>query len=202
MFFCPICNNSYDITKPSKEQKGGADSESPMTVSSEAGLSVDQLVQKAIDRDDIEASEIASFKIDDLKKSAEYKRLGRKDKELVYNLLHDRLPSDKKAFRSSQTRKNIALFSCGNCGHIRPIDDGTLIYSRSFGGTRKSDLTVDYSNRVESDVLLRTRRYSCVNSSCPSHSDSTKRMAVMYRLSDSGFHMGYTCTACRTSQTV
>ena len=80
---------------------------------------------------------------------------------------------------------------------MRPINDGTLIFSRSFGIDTDDIDSSHNPDLVNEPTLLRTRRYKCSNEKCPSHTDPTKREAVIYRKGDT-YQVDYICTTCKT----
>ena len=203
MFFCPVCNNTFDIVKPSSDsQKGGKVADSPATETSDefqTGGSIRDIVQRVINKEEIDVSDVASLDIDKITHVPEYKKLSKKAKELVYNTIFDMLPVEKKLMKEadqSQTQ-NLAFFKCYNCGEMQPISEGTLIYSQNY----KQDETVANveinTDLIHDPTLRRTRRYTCHNKDCVSHKDLSKREAVMFRMGDS-YHINYVCTACET----
>lgn len=209
MFFCPNCNHTYDITKHSvQSQKGGksVDSDTVETVDTEemtGGANwVDELVNKAINHEEIDPASMSNLDLNLLPKNPSYKKLNKKSKEYVYNKLLELLPNDKKLKgqdnKGTDGQTNVAFFKCNNCGDQKPVADGQLIFSRSYvrDDNETGDINIDL---VNDPVLLRTRRYECRNKSCPSHKDLSKREAVMGRIGDS-YKMFYICVACETRQ--
>lgn len=223
MFFCLICNHTYDITKPT--QSGGvklkellvepviehvvepvveateiAEPDSPVTVTTDdvqmGGAMWDELVLKIVNNEEISAD--TNIDLEEVKKSGEYKKLSKKMKELVHNKLYELMPVEQKIQKDNvDAKNNIAFFKCNNCGDMRPIKDGTLIFSRTFG-VENEDLDPFHNiDLVNEPTLLRTRRYKCPNGKCVSHTDNNKREAVIYRQGDT-YHVNYICVACNT----
>ena len=202
MFFCPNCSNSYDITKPSADQTGGAEADTITTVSTtqSAGGDMDDLVNRIMEKEDIGPNDVVGVQLDSLKKVPAYKKLNKKWKEFVYNKISDQIPKNKKikSLDKDKLKRNLAFFKCTNCGHMQQIKDGTKIYSRSFGVDDQYHINRVNPHRIESNVLLRTRRYNCPNVKCLSHKDDEKREAVIYRIGDS-YMVGYSCVACNAN---
>ena len=59
-------------------------------------------------------------------------------------------------------------------------------------------LVTDSSYFTHSNVLPRTRAYTCPNVKCVTHKDKKQKEAVMRRINDTSYHMVYICTACKT----
>jgi hypothetical protein len=207
MYFCPECNNVFDITK-SVEQGGGNkmfdESSESMSLSEKTtsnmngGVDIDALVDKLMADKEITSEELKDVSLDMLTKNVEYKKLKSKDKEYVYNKLQDLLPKEeKKIIKEETVAKKIekAYFICNNCGFTKPIEEGTLIFSRV-----SSDISQNYSGSELSDmryssILPRTRKYICPNKECESHIDPAKREAVFFRLNNT-YKVKYICITC------
>jgi len=133
MFYCPNCNNTFDITKLSAQaiealqqantnQHGGyfTDSftDSSLESSANGNTSVKQMINslmqqgggnieniiESILKKTIKDEDIKGVSIDDITNNQSYKKLNKKEKERVYNKIQDMLPIDKK--RTSQVKKN------------------------------------------------------------------------------------------------
>lgn len=187
MYFCPNCNNIFDITKnPHKEkQLGGA----------KDYLSV---INKIINGEDISSDDTKGLSLDDLVKENTYKKLSAEQKELVYNKIQQLLPIDKKSIEENAGTPTAdkAYFICKNCGFLKPIEDNTLIYSRVSSDISQSYTSSDISEMINSDILPRTRKYVCTNSKCISHTDPSKKEAVFFRINNS-YNVKYICLACK-----
>lgn len=89
-----------------------------------------------------------------------------------------------------------AYYFCKNCAYSKAMESGTLILSKTNSRSVNSYMNMDkLKNKIYSNILPFTRNYICINKSCESHKDSSKREAVFYRLSDST-QVWYTCRAC------
>ena len=194
MFFCPNCNNTYDIARTATDiQTGGKNTSESSTQSFE------DIVSKIINGNDISLDDVNDLDITLFLKSIAYKKLSSKKKELVYNKIQDRLPESKKALMQNKTTEfnesNVAFFVCKNCIYNVPIKDGTLIFSKSSSDITRSYTSTTDVNKIHSNILPLTRKYICVNDKCDSHKDITKREAVIYRVHNS-FGVKYKCTTC------
>lgn len=225
MFFCPNCNNSYDISKTIPDQFGGQfDSESfdDSTIDSlsntselpsisedvkvDADADVDSLSGGAVTiidkilNEELTEKDIAQMNVQHFFNSSEYKKLNGKDKELVYNKIQDSLPQNKKKIQEQLTKntdeESNTFFVCNNCKYTEKIKSGTKIFTRTADNISKTYAVSDYSDMINSDILPRTRRYICPNKKCPSQKDITKREAIFFRLNNS-FRIKYICTACK-----
>ena len=183
MFFCPKCNNSFDITnKIDTKQTGGKTSNS---------LNVDDIIQKALSNT-LEKSDVIGISIEQIEEAASFKKLKQKNRENIYNIINDMLPNN------SNNDSNIdhhAYFICLNCSYSVEIEPNTLIFSRTSSEVSQSYTTSDVKNMRYSDILPYTRKYICPNKSCVSHTDPTKKEAKFCRKNNS-YCIRYICMAC------
>lgn len=159
------------------------------------------IIKKIINNELLSKDMIINISLDELSKSPSFKKLKIKQKEYVYNKIQDLLPVDKKKILSDDNvyqPKDSAYFICNNCGIMKKINEGTLIFSRVSSNIAQSYSTSDYNSMVYSDILPRTRKYICPNDTCDSHTDPIKREAVFFRMNNT-FKIKYICTACHTS---
>ena len=199
MYFCPNCNNVFNITKDST-QTGGENEisdNSETTISSVSLTDEEKFMSKLLSNDHITDKDINKISLDDLVQSTAYKKLKQKQKEIIYNKVQDLLPNDKKRLFNEKPNKNIekAYFICNNCGYRKPIENGTLIFSKVSSDISQSYSPVQVENMKYSDILPRTRKYICPNTKCESHDDLTKREAVFFRLNNT-FRIRHICQAC------
>ncbi len=224
MYFCPNCNNVFDIIKGPAEpiHTGGKNKDIlDMKISDFNDLEFnieelwggkkngdeetdtdiyDQLLKKVINNEKIDKKDIDRISLDDLVQSNIYKKLKLKQKQYVYNKIQDQLPlSKKKVFNENDTKKNIdkAYFICNNCGYRKPIKKNTLIFSKVASDVAKNYSSSDVTDMKNSDILPRTRKYICPNKSCESHIDPHKREAVFFRMNNT-FNIKYICQTCDT----
>ena len=187
MFFCQNCNNVFDITKTSK-QTGGKDS-------------YEDVITKILNNDKMDKSNVEKISIEELVNNPSYKKLKGKQKETVYNKIQDLLPIDSKklyteSVQKGQTEK--AHFICTNCGNTKPIEKGTLIFSRASMDVAKNYSSPNVNQMQYSDILLRTRKYLCPNKTCESHNNLEKREAIFFRTNNT-FRIKYICLTCNAA---
>lgn len=194
MFFCPNCNNIYDITKniETPQQKGGQISDTPNTVSSQftnTSDNISELINAALS-DTLDSANIA-FDMQTLSNHPSFKKLSAKNKELIINKLTKNNP---------QTTSN-AFFICNNCGNNEPIKPQTLIFKKNYDQTNydyDADNIEKIKNLANVDYIFLTRNYTCINDKCPSHDDHSLRAARFIRVKGS-FAVRYVCTACNST---
>jgi len=185
MYFCPNCDNVFDITKHIEIKHTGG-----------ATPNYDQIVKDIIEEK--EEINIDDVDVNALTKSNAYKKLKSRQKEYVYNRVMDLMPLNKKNLEDGTKIVNErAYFKCNNCGYLQKIKNGTLIFRRVSKVRTESYETIDVKNVVHSDILPRTRKYFCTNSNCESHKDPNKKEAVFFRLNNT-YRIKYICLACET----
>lgn len=194
MYFCPNCNNVFDITR--EEGKTIASETSEDSKKGGAKIDYNELINKLIENEEIEET-IENLDIDDILKSDAYKKLKSKQKEYVYNRLQDILPLNKKKITYEDVQGESAYFICKNCGSMKKIDPGTLIYSSVSGDITQSYSVEDNSTMKYSDILPFTRKYKCPNKDCPSYQDASKKEASFFRMNNT-YKVKYICHACNT----
>lgn len=94
---------------------------------------------------------------------------------------------------------NQMYFVCNTCGNSEPIKPRTKIFSKT-----STDISKEYhTSKIKPDHLInittlpRTRNYICPNKQCITHTDLSKREAVMNKFGDT-YRVTYICTACKT----
>lgn len=185
--YCPNCNNLFNITKSINPQKGGE-------------LSEDSIIDKILNKEPVVLDDI-KININDIVKNQSYKKLNKEEKEYVYNTIQDLLPKNEKKIMKEKNEnieeQSTALFICENCGTTKKIPPGTKIFNKTSKNISRNYSRGDYSDMINSDILPRTRKYICINKSCISHTDPTKREAVFLRANNS-YKIVYICTACKS----
>lgn len=210
MYFCPNCNNVFDITRTSNQEGGMDDIESIDTATSDSSSITinqaggvkddvyDDMVKKLLHHEKVEVGDIEKLSLDDFVKSNAYKKLKHHQREYVYNKFQDLIPLDKKKIIKEDALKQTidkAYFICNNCGYLKPITEGTLIFSKVSSDVAQSYSTSDIKDMVHSDILPRTRKYLCPNNKCESHNNPEKREASFFRMNNT-FKVKYLCQAC------
>jgi hypothetical protein len=192
MYFCPNCNNVFDVTKTTSQFGGymseNSDSSSSSISSQSAGSDqYEEIIKKILDNTELTDEDIDFVNLNELIKNNSYKRLKIKQKELVFNKIQDMLPNEKKQFlKDNQVKASTekAYFICNNCGFMKKIADGTLIFSRVSKDKAQSYATSDIQNMIHSDIIPRTRKYICINPECESHKNPNKREAIFFRMNN------------------
>ncbi|ARF09494.1 DNA-dependent RNA polymerase subunit Rpb9 [Indivirus ILV1] len=187
MYFCPNCNNIFDITKNPHGDKQSGGSKNYLTV-----------INNIINDEEVTESDTKDITLTELINEPHYKKLSSDKKELVYNKLQQLLPVDKKEVEANAgtLSQDKAYFICKNCGFLKPIEENTLIFSRVSNDISQSYTSSDVSDMANSDILPRTRKYICSNKKCVSNSDPSKKEAIFFRVNNS-YNIRYVCLACK-----
>jgi hypothetical protein len=209
MFFCPNCDNIYSITKnppvqPTQGQQGGkqySESDTPTSISDSETNSDNDIISMILKTGNYN-KEINMKTIDEIIKTASYKKLSSKDKVFVKNKLMEQLPQEEKIKMmetiTAKTASN-AYFICKNCGTYEQITQGTLVMSKlSTEGNHDFIDNTNYKNMIHVKTLPITRNYICPNDKCASHKDHEKREAVFFRMGTQ-YRIRYVCKTCQIS---
>lgn len=216
--FCKICENFMDITNnisspvenienTDKEQVGGGISnlEGIQIESSDYDVSIedsllggssisDNNVNDLLNGSDVELN-IKNFNIDDLNKNSSFNKLSSNQKTLVINRILEKMPKNTKTHKNNEiTTNKDSYFYCKSCGYNEKIPKKQFIFSR--GDEKKDDI---YSSRFINfkydNTLPYSKKYNCINDSCPTHTKPELKMAVFYRQTGS-YNIRYICTIC------
>jgi uncharacterized protein YlaI/transcription elongation factor Elf1 len=187
MFFCPNCDNVFDITNINKEQGGGAK------------LDYQELVNRILLKETIESDIISQLSLDDLVKHDAYNNLKPTHREYVFNKVMELTKNIEKKLKDTDVKEsqNRMYFICKNCGTTKRIKPNTLLFSKVSNDISQSYVASDLTIMKYSDILPITKKYICPNNNCESHTDLTKREAKFFRLNNS-FRLKYLCMACDT----
>jgi hypothetical protein len=213
MFFCPNCDNAFNIAK-SSAQAGGynisdsfsttesitSNEESSISVGGQKDGSIYENIIKDILSNKLTDDDLKAININKLIKSIAFKKLKGDVKQFVYNKLQDSLPKNKKKLleqHDDYSKSVEAFFICNNCGFTKKINEGTLIFSRTSDTVSQSYVAGDYKAMINSDILPITREYICPNSKCISHKNLSKREAKIIRVNNS-FAIKMICLVCST----
>lgn len=225
MFFCPNCNNAFDITKtvpgsgsdssaPPPASSSSAPSSAPSSASSSApssgvaepsldggkkALDYATVIDKIISRESIGDIDFNDFAEDNLLKTSSYTKLSKANKELVYNTIQDILPEshpDKKINTIGESKQYIKHKIYFVCNNCGFTKPMENKTKIFSRGTNNRYVSESYDNMIYSDILPVTRNYICSDKSCPSHKDETKREFKMFRMNNS-FQIKYICLACK-----
>jgi len=191
MEYCPNCNNIFNITKDGA-QTGGVSSES-------ASTEEEKLIAKLLTNKHITEKDLSNISLENLIDTLAYKKLKHKQKELIYNKIQDLLPDDQKKIFAEKPRQNLEKINyiCNNCGYRKPIESGTLIFSKVSNDISQSYSPSQVDDMKYSDILRKTRKYICPNDNCESHTNFQKREAAFFRKNNT-FKIQYICLACDT----
>jgi len=197
MLFCPKCNTIYDIKqKSSKSELVGGKKRSFDEI-------IDDIIGNVkLSKDDIETIRNSGDAIYQTKK---YKSSTREQKDYIDGTIYELMPGEfKKSKVESKSTKDStmrdAYFYCIKCGYNeQPVEPGTLLYEKGAGYEEKTLEIDDYGDMIYDSTLLRDRKYTCPNAKCESHTDVSKREAVVFREHHESFRSIYVCTACKTS---
>ena len=176
MEFCSNCSSLLEIVQDNNlpVQSGGVNYE---TIIESILLNIDNI-------DSIKKT-LNNIEIKDILKSSEYKSLSLNNQELLYNIIEEILPSNKKKISSiiSNKSENIydIFYKCNDCSYSKLIEPNTLIYSESVK-KEESHLT-DLSYLIDDPLYPRTKNYTCINKECESHT-STNKMALFKRMNN------------------
>jgi hypothetical protein len=187
MFFCPNCNNIFDITNvsSSSEQAGGSK------------INYDEVIIKILKKESLDDDTIKMLSLNDLMKQESYNNLKSAHKEYVFNKVVDLTKMNESQLKNTEMKKvmDTMYFICKNCGTTKKIKEGTLIFSKVSSDIAQSYVASDLSVMKYSDVLPITRKYICPDIKCESHTNPEKREAKFFRLNNS-YRLKYICMAC------
>lgn len=213
MFYCPNCNNIYEITKTipnilNPDQVGGQVSDTPDTVSSTTKSStsdvdnvINKVIKKIFDGDVISVNDVRGISLNSLIKNPTYKKLQNKMKDKVYNKISDLIPNVPDNEKFVQPISSNAYFICKNCGNYEQMKSNTLIVKKIYDD-ENTDLedSAKFKDFAHINYIPTTRNYICQNKKCLSHTDHSKRAAKFYRIPRS-FRVRYICLTCEESWT-
>jgi ribosomal protein S27AE len=191
MFFCPNCNNLFNITnlaKHNKQLEGGK------------VVNYDELIKKILSKETIDDSQIEGLSIENLLKQETYNSLKPTHREYVYNKVMDLTKIQENKLKNTEMKEHHdeVYFICNNCGTTKKVKENTLIFSKVSNDISQSYVASDLADMQHSDILPITRIYICPNTECESHKNLAKREAKFFRLNNS-FRLKYICLACNTS---
>ncbi len=191
MFFCPNCDNVFDITSITKEQTGGANGG--------AKLDYQELINKILLKEEIDQNSISQLSLDELVKQDAYNNLKSTHREYVYNKVMELMKYIEKKLKDVEIKEspNKMYFICKNCGTTKKIKENTLLFSKVSSDISQSYVASDLSIMKYSDIIPITKKYICPTTHCVSHADLTKREAKFFRLNNS-YRLKYLCMACDT----
>ncbi len=172
MYFCPKCNNSFDISKSSNE----ADTRKKLD-------DVEGAIKRVKANKDMN-DYIATFTKEDLVENKHYKNLSDTQKEQL-NLL----------FNTSSISSGIE-FKCNNCNFRKKIKETIKLYQMSIDSTYSVHRSMDDNKLLAMNPIYpRTKDYTCKNINCITHKDNNVKEAIFFREKDS-YQTNYICIVC------
>lgn len=199
MFFCPNCDNSFDITKmiPKKTDDEHSDKE-PMRGGKRDLKELDKIIDDAIKGYKIEEKDVSDYTMRDVENSPIFKKLNSKQREIVFNIISDLMPTEKKELKDTGVKVLPVHFLCKNCGYNEPVEEGTMIINRAETSEQSYISDIDPEKILKLKYLPYTRNYTCPNEKCITHKNKEKKNAVFMRLGTS-LRIRYVCEPCKTS---
>ena len=215
MYFCPDCNNLYDISKtiPSaqqpiqQQQTGGkkkilsnpvtSDSATVSETISDTNTITETNTIADIIKKDNDSVSLSEEDLDKLVKSKDFNDLPEEKKSATLIKIKNKQDDQSNIYNDKQAG---AYFICKKCGRYDAIREGTLIVSKQTGESLKENIEpIDYKNMTQLSYLPITRKYICPNEKCESHKNYALREAVFFRIPTR--RVRYVCKACLTSFT-
>lgn len=206
MYFCPDCNNLYDISRtiPSAQQTqqtgGKKKIKTSITSESDTVFNSDSETSNVTDiiKEDDKIVSLSEKDIGKLVKSKEFNDLPENKKSATLIKIKNKPDDTQNTFTDKQAG---AYFICKKCGRYDEIRDGTLVVSKQSGESslRENIDPIDYKSMTLLSYLPITRNYICPNEKCESHKNTHLREAVFFRIPSR--RVRYVCKTCYTSFT-
>jgi hypothetical protein len=194
MKFCPVCHNSFNISKSIIEtnvQVGGDDLIG-------GTMTDEEIVILLLSNLPVDPDILKKMNIEEIKTKSYFRKLKSSDKDLVINAIKEHQPKEVKVTEETKiTDRNIAYFVCTNCCYNEQIKPQTLIFSKLNNSAIQDILIEDYSYMIHDPTLPRTSEYDCVNKECKTHKHPELKEAVFLRAKKS-YQLIYICIECKT----
>jgi ribosome assembly protein YihI (activator of Der GTPase) len=200
--FCPNCDNILDIGKTSPKQQKLHIIDTPTTISESESEkdNVSYIIEKLLNNKYVSSGELQEINGDKkiLKQiftsHEEYKSLNKKDQSFIDKKINEL----SEEFETKEDESIVAYYVCKKCFFSKKMEKQTVVVIRNSEDNTDSYINMNkFKNAIYNNTLPRTRRFICINKSCPSHKDNDKREAVFYRLPDST-QVYYTCCTCQS----
>jgi hypothetical protein len=192
MFFCEKCRYLYNVTKDVHGKQTGGKTYETLTKLLEKFKKNEKIVEEDLGK--IEGKEL----LDDERFENMTKKDQRKLISIVKGINKDFFATSNS--NSSNNRKkiggNVAYFICKYCRFYKPIEPGTIIYSKNYGYDSSIE-TEDYTYAVYDQTLPRTKNYVCKKPTCESHKNDEVKEAIITK--NTAEQIVYICTNCLTS---
>lgn len=190
MFFCEKCRYLFNVTKDVKSKQIGGKINKALT----------NIFQKISGTEALTNDDLADVAGRHILEDDRYEAMSKKDQRKIVSLVKavdkNFFVADGGADTKGRLGTNEAYFICKYCKNYKPIEPGTLIYSKVYNATTIGE-TADYTYAIYDQTLVRTRNYICKNTKCKSHTDDQVKEAVLTK--NAMDQVVYVCTACTTS---
>ena len=179
---CPLCDSILDISKTAK--KNDVDVEKIDNIEERSKKIIDNVLQgKSLDVSDVDMEKFIKTEV--------FTKLDKSQKTSILKEI------ESSIFRKSENIYD-AYFVCKTCNYSEKIKPGTLIASKIGVNTQTNYLNINkYKNKINNNVLPRTRKYICPNKDCPGNDDPEQHEAVITRVNNT-MQVMYVCTACES----
>jgi hypothetical protein len=172
MYFCPLCNYLFDITKSS------------ISTQKDTRKEVDKIVDlfKLIEENKDLTKYKAVFDKNELLKNKKYQKMTDVEKLNIKQIFDDILDYG-------------AIFKCNRCGNIENIVDTTLLFQISLNNNKQIKTIKENKLLCNNPILPRTKDYNCKNINCETHNNENIKEAVFYKDKNS-YKINYICCVC------
>lgn len=188
MLFCEKCHYSYNITKDVKNKQSGG----------KVNTALDEIFSKFSSGDVLKEADLKKLSFADIKDDERFDRLSKKNQQkLVSNIknIDKTFTVEKNDDDAPKTNTTSAFLICKFCKNHKPIEPGTVIYSKSYGVGLTMDVP-DYTYMIEDSSLPRTRAYVCKNTKCSTHKNPATKEAIIVK--NEIDQVIYVCTVCKS----
>ncbi|BCS82952.1 putative DNA-dependent RNA polymerase subunit rpb9 [Cotonvirus japonicus] len=188
MIFCEKCRYLFNITKDVRTKQVGG----------KINNALNNIFDKFQNNTQIIDSDLKRIKGKDLTDDERFENMTKKNKKKLTQIIK---AIDKTFFieeqddESEEISSNKAYFICKYCKNYRPINAGTVIYTKNYDTNEESGIE-NYDHFVYDQTLPRTKNYICKNDDCETHENPNLKEAVLTK--NSGDQIIYICTVCTT----
>ena len=178
MTTCPNCGFLLELTR--REQEGGAE------------FDTEKVIKSILSGEEKEFS----FSAKNLYQTKEFKELKPEEQTEITQKIEQ--------FKKDNQGEMTSYLTCQRkeCGFISQLAPMTIIYSKSSEKIAHLQTHENIDNMIYDTTLPHTRYYTCKNSSCPSHTDPTKKDAFFFRVGTYNYQLSYICLTCKETWTI
>jgi len=187
MFFCKKCGYANNYVKDSIQRKMEGGSTETVT----------NLFNKFTNGEEIDKVNLVGISGEEILRDDRFDTMNKKDQRKFLSTIKN---IDKTFFDEDPEEietSTIAFHVCRSCNYSEQIKSGTVIYTRKYGFDAGSLEVEDYSHLIHSNILLRSKNYTCRNPKCDTHKNTNLKEAVITR--DPTDRVIYVCCACQMS---